>query len=239
MKNDYLNAMALVSMIIVFFVFGISRADANEMEEFYVAPSTVSNEPDIEYKVEKDFDLFGFGFDLSPVAEIGYIAVEYNEDNASEIGNYVKVGIRVNDTKFYMWATEEQTEPKLFGQSMGNLKSLSWGGGVGQEFGKWTMFMEAGTSDFDFEQNDLVVHEMVRTVMYKNHGYEGRYHPGRNSNGKTPHPGHKNVYDWDSDQSYEIFDPIVAKLGVSFEPVKHVVFTAAYRISVADTEMNL
>ena len=185
----------------------------------------------------KAYDVYGF--DVAPVAEVGYIAVEYNEDNSSEIGNNVKLGFKVEDTKFYLWATEEQTEPKLYGQSMGNLKSLSFGGGVGQEFGKWTIFMEAGKSKLDFKQNDIVVHEMVRTVMYKNHGYEGRYHPGRRSNGKTPHPVHKDVLNWQSDESYEIFDPIVAKLGVSFEPIPHVVVTAAYRISVADTEMNL
>ena len=227
MRNDYLNAMAMVSMIVVFFVFGISRAEANEVEEFYVAPSSVV-------------------FDLEPVAEVGYFAAAYDENNKEQLGEYAKLGVKVNDTKFYMWASKDKPYPSIFGQAYGRAKLFGYGIGVGQEFGKWTIFMEGGKMAVDFDPYDLVVEEMARTVMLKNHDYEGRYHPGQSPNDpniiiptKWKNAGFEAGDPFETETNFKIKDPYVGKLGVAFEPIPHVSVYLVYRIAVADTELNM
>lgn len=181
--------------------------------------------------------------EIEPLIELGVYGVQFDEDIQQDTGEVLKLGIVWNDTPLYLWATSESPELRFKGQMMGQAKLDTIGFGVGHQFDKFRIFLEAGMTGVDLEPENHVVREMAMTQLHQNHDYPGRYKPGQQwwrNDVIIPDQWDVEVGDvFGYEANYEVDDTYTGRIGISFEPIRFVQITGAWRWSVADTSLEI
>ena len=139
------------------------------------------------------------------------------------------IGFKVGGN-VYGWGNYEVQETRMLGQALAEVNIFSLGLGVKKEWDGLSLFIEGGYAIMDTQPKTLIQQEVVYTQLVRNHHVVGRPLPV-----DTPEPYDMSGYS----TSYELSNTYVARIGVSYEILKHLDVVLAYRWMTPDEHYEL